>query len=40
MIRLEARDNVLDMGCGTGRQALSVSEIIGPAGWLTGIDTA
>jgi len=30
--------NVLDAGCGTGRQATNVAGIIGPSGRLTGID--
>ena len=29
---------MLDVGCGTGRQALHVSDIIGPAGKLFGLD--
>ena len=38
MMNIREGDIVLDMGCGTGRQALNVSDIIGPAGRLIGID--
>ena len=38
MMRIKKGDAVLDVGCGTGRQALNVSAIIGPSGRLTGID--
>ncbi len=31
-------DVVLDVGCGTGRQALHVLDIIGPSGRIVGID--
>lgn len=38
MMGIKKGDFVLDIGCGTGRQALNVAGIIGPAGKLTGID--
>ncbi|WP_440948452.1 class I SAM-dependent methyltransferase [Methanosarcina sp. T3] len=38
MMGIKKGDSVLDVGCGTGRQALNVAGIIGPAGQLTGID--
>ncbi len=38
MMNVKKGDAVLDVGCGTGRQALNVSGIIGPSGVLTGID--
>jgi len=38
MMGIKKGDFVLDVGCGTGRQALNVAGIIGPAGELTGID--
>jgi len=38
MMNVKKGDAVLDLGCGTGRQALNVSGIIGPSGMLTGID--
>lgn len=38
MMGIKKGDFVLDVGCGTGRQALNVAGIIGPAGKLTGID--
>jgi arsenite methyltransferase len=38
MMKIKSGDSVLDMGCGTGWQALNVSGVIGPAGKLTCID--
>jgi arsenite methyltransferase len=38
MMGIKKGDFVLDVGCGTGRQALNVAGIIGPTGKLTGID--
>ncbi|MDW5550383.1 class I SAM-dependent methyltransferase [Methanosarcina sp.] len=38
MMKIKNGDSVLDIGCGTGWQALNVSEIIGPSGKLTCID--
>jgi ubiquinone/menaquinone biosynthesis C-methylase UbiE len=38
ILDIQEGDFVLDVGCGTGLQALNVSEIIGPSGHLTGID--
>ena len=38
MMKLKAGDMVLDVGCGTGRQAMHVSDIIGPDGKLFGLD--
>lgn len=38
MMGIREGDVVLDIGCGTGQQAVNVSKIIGPMGWLTGID--
>lgn len=38
MMEIKNGDFVLDVGCGTGWQAVNVSGIIGPAGRLTGID--
>lgn len=38
MMRIKSGDSVLDIGCGTGWQALNVSGIIGPSGKLTCID--
>ncbi|MGB7993678.1 methyltransferase domain-containing protein [Methanoregula sp.] len=38
MMGIATGDTVLDVGCGTGRQAVYVSWIIGPSGKLTGID--
>jgi arsenite methyltransferase len=38
MMGIREGDSVLDAGCGTGRQALHVSGIIGPSGRITGID--
>jgi len=38
MMKLKAGDAVLDIGCGTGRQALNVAGMIGPSGRLEGID--
>lgn len=38
MMKIKKGDSVLDVGCGTGRQAVNVLEIIGPTGRLTGID--
>ncbi|ACL16479.1 class I SAM-dependent methyltransferase [Methanosphaerula palustris] len=38
ILKIQKGDSVLDVGCGTGVQALNVSEIIGPSGRLTGID--
>ena len=35
---IKSGDRVLDVGCGTGRMALHVSEIIGPSGSVFGID--
>ena len=38
MMEIKEGDFVLDIGCGTGRQAVNVSNIIGSSGQLTGID--
>jgi ubiquinone/menaquinone biosynthesis C-methylase UbiE len=38
MMNIKKGESVLDVGCGTGRQAVNVSEIIGPSGQLTGVD--
>lgn len=38
MMKIKEGDSVLDIGCGTGRQAVNVLKIIGPFGQLTGID--
>lgn len=38
MMGIKKGDSVLDVGCGTGQQAVNVLGIIGPAGQLTGID--
>lgn len=38
ILKIKKGDSVLDVGCGTGRQAVNVSAIIGPSGHLTGID--
>lgn len=38
MMRIKEGDSVLDIGCGTGRQAVNILGIIGPSGQLTGID--
>ncbi len=35
---IKSSDNVLDVGCGTGRMAVHVSEIVGPSGSVLGID--
>lgn len=37
-MKIKNGDSVLDIGCGTGWQALNVSKIIGPSGKLTCID--
>jgi arsenite methyltransferase len=38
MMKIKDGDSILDIGCGTGRQAVNVSGIIGPSGKLTCID--
>jgi arsenite methyltransferase len=38
MMKIKQGDVVLDMGCGTGRQAVNVLTIIGPSGSLTCVD--
>ncbi|AKB51643.1 cobalt-precorrin-6Y C(15)-methyltransferase [Methanosarcina barkeri str. Wiesmoor] len=38
MMRIKKGDFVLDIDCGTGKQALNVAGIIGLAGKFTGID--
>jgi ubiquinone/menaquinone biosynthesis C-methylase UbiE len=38
MMKIKNGDSVLDIGCGTGWQAVNVSGIIGPSGKLTCID--
>jgi len=38
MMNLKPGDRVLDLGCGTGRQAMNVAGIIGQSGILEGID--
>jgi ubiquinone/menaquinone biosynthesis C-methylase UbiE len=38
IMKIKNGDSVLDIGCGTGRQAVNVSGIIGPSGKLTCID--
>jgi ubiquinone/menaquinone biosynthesis C-methylase UbiE len=38
ILNIQKGDFVLDVGCGTGLQAMNVSEIIGLSGHLTGID--
>jgi arsenite methyltransferase len=35
---IKSGDHVLDVGCGTGRMALHVSEIVGPSGSVFGVD--
>jgi arsenite methyltransferase len=38
MMKIIKGDSVLDLGCGTGQQAVNVLGIIGPSGQFTGID--
>ena len=38
MMNIKTGDSVLDIGCGTGRLALQVSDIVGLSGSVTGID--
>jgi ubiquinone/menaquinone biosynthesis C-methylase UbiE len=38
MMNIRSGESVLDVGCGTGRQAVNVSGIIGPSGRFTGVD--
>ncbi len=37
-LRIRPGENVLDIGCGTGRLAEFVAKIVGPAGTIVGID--
>ena len=37
---IRAGDRVLDVGCGTGRLALRVSQIVGPSGSVVGVDSS
>ncbi len=38
MMGIKEGDTVLDVGCGTGRLALHISKVVGPAGSVIGID--
>ncbi len=39
-MRIDPADQILDLGCGTGRNALLMSKYLGPEGSITGMDIA
>ncbi len=40
MLRVSEGNRVLDVGCGTGEDARALAQVVGPRGWVVGIDNS
>ena len=38
IMRIGAGDRILDVGCGTGTDTLAIGDLVGPDGWVMGVD--